>query len=340
MSPVLKEQIVRLHKEGRNNSEIAEITGYDRSTVSKFLKRFAVRQSVANNARSGRPKLTSDQSDRVLNRLVFKDCRKSLSDLTSELNKTIPNPLSTRTVQRRLHFWKYNRRKVAKTLTISKVNRVKRVKWCRDHKNWSVNQNWKTVIFSDETQVVLGTDHKVYVWRKADENWRPECLGLRSVRNGGVCLSVSFWGCVCYSGVGLPTPIDGNSNTDKYITLLDNNLWQVVAKHFCNNPWVFQDDNCPAHMSARAKAWKEENNIPCLDWPSQFTDLNLIENVWILIKINLAKEQHAIKTKQELVDAVPHIWTSLPQAYKQGLYESLPNRLNAVLKAKGYATKY
>lgn len=197
MSPVLKEQIVRLHKEGRNNSVIAEITGYDRSTVSKFLKRFAVRQSVANNARSGRPKLTSDQSDRVLNRLVLKDRRKSLSDLTSELNNSMPNPLSTRTVQRRLHFLKYNRRKVAKTLTISKVNREKRVKWCRDHKNWSVDQNWKTVIFSDETQVVLGTDHKVYVWRKADEKWRPECLGLRSVLNGGVRLSVSFWGCIC-----------------------------------------------------------------------------------------------------------------------------------------------
>lgn len=38
-SSVLKEQIVRLHKKGRNNSEIAEIIGYDCSTVSKFLKR-------------------------------------------------------------------------------------------------------------------------------------------------------------------------------------------------------------------------------------------------------------------------------------------------------------
>lgn len=89
MSPVLKEHFVRLHKEGRNNYEIAKITGYDRSTVSKFLKRFAVRQSVANNARSERPKLTSDQSDRVLNWLVLKNRRKSLSDLTLELNKSI-----------------------------------------------------------------------------------------------------------------------------------------------------------------------------------------------------------------------------------------------------------
>lgn len=80
MSPVLKEQIVHLHKEGRNKSEIAEITGYDRSTVSKFLKRFVDRQGVENTARSRRPKLTSGQTDRVLNRLVLKDRRKSLVD--------------------------------------------------------------------------------------------------------------------------------------------------------------------------------------------------------------------------------------------------------------------
>jgi hypothetical protein len=123
-----------------------------------------------------------------------------------------------------------------------------------------------------------------------------------SVINGGVRISVSYWGCMSYSGVGLLTPIDGNLNTDKYITLLDNNLWQVVAKHFGNSPWVFQDDNCPANMYVRAKAWKEQNNISCLGWPSQSPDVNLIENVWRLIKINLEREQHDNKTKQVLVD--------------------------------------
>ena len=64
------------------------------------------------------------------------------------------------------------------------------------------------MIFSDETQVVLGTDDRVYVWRKTDEKRRPECLGMRSVRNGGCPISVSFWGCICYSGLGTLTPID------------------------------------------------------------------------------------------------------------------------------------
>jgi IS30 family transposase len=69
MTPVLKEQIVRLNDEGRTNCEIAEITGYDRSTISKFLKRFAERETVEN----GCPKLTSVQANRDVNRLVPKD---------------------------------------------------------------------------------------------------------------------------------------------------------------------------------------------------------------------------------------------------------------------------
>jgi hypothetical protein len=64
-------------------------------------------------------------------------------------------------------------------------------------------------------------------------------LGLRSVRNGGVRISVSFWGSICYLGVGTFTPIDGNLITEKYISRLENDLWQVVVKHFGNDPWIF-----------------------------------------------------------------------------------------------------
>jgi hypothetical protein len=40
----------------------------------------------------------------------------------------------------------------------------------------SVQLYWKRVIFSDETQVVVGHDRRVHAWRKADEIWRPECV--------------------------------------------------------------------------------------------------------------------------------------------------------------------
>jgi hypothetical protein len=58
----------------------------------------------------------------------------------------------------------------------------------------SVQLYWKRLIFSDETQVVVGHDRRVHVWRKAGEIWRPECVGLR----GGPRVAVKFWGCITF----------------------------------------------------------------------------------------------------------------------------------------------
>jgi hypothetical protein len=67
----------------------------------------------------------------------------------------------------------------------------------------SVQLYWKRVIFSDETQVDVGHDRWVHVLRKADEIWRPECVGLR----GGPGVSVMLWGCITFDGVGTLTEI-------------------------------------------------------------------------------------------------------------------------------------
>jgi hypothetical protein len=37
-------------------------------------------------------------------------------------------------------------------------------------------------------------------------------------------------------------------------------------------------------VSRRTNQWKTENDIPTLEWPPQSPDLNIIENVWIVIK--------------------------------------------------------
>ena len=63
--------------------------------------------------------------------------------------------------------------------------------------------------------------------------------------------SVMFWECITYYGVGNLVAIDGSMNTDKYISVLDDNLWPVVVKHFFDRPWIFQEDNAPCHVSLR-----------------------------------------------------------------------------------------
>jgi hypothetical protein len=49
-----------------------------------------------------------------------------------------------------------------------------------------------------------------------------------------------FWGCISHHGLGTLTPVDGNIDTEKYISILDENSWPVIAQHFAIRPWIFQ----------------------------------------------------------------------------------------------------
>lgn len=336
MSVDKKNLILKLKNDGLTNCKIGELIGVHHSTVSKFLIRFRDRGSVENKARSGRKKIVTARGDRVILRAVKINRREQLTNLTNIVNEKLPQKISARTVRRRLKFYGFNRRKVRKTITISPANRRGRVNWCRGKLAWTVGRHWKKVIFSDETQVVVGQDGQVYVWRKADEVWRPECLGVR----GGRRISVMFWGCITYSGVGTLTEIVGSMDTTKYIETLENHLWPVVAKVFPNGGYIYQDDNAPCHNSKRALEWKRQNHINSLNWPSQSPDINIIENVWRAMKIQLRNSKCDIRNKDTLVEEVKRIWSTLTPVYIRSLYNTLPRRVRHVIIQKGHITKY
>ena len=78
--------------------------------------------------------------------------------------------------------------------------------------------------------------------------------------------------------------------------------------------WVFQEDNGPVHVSRQTIHWKTENNIETLPWPSQSPDINIIENVWRTIKVQLGKRLSEIQSQKDLINVVLDIWSSLDQA--------------------------
>ena len=86
--------------------------------------------------------------------------------------------------------------------------------------------------------------------------------------------------------------------------------------------------------------WKDENGIRTLLWPPQSPDLNIIENVWKVLKIQVQKRLREIKNANDLRRVVLDIWTDLGLHYIRSLYDSIPRRIRCVLRSRGQITKY
>lgn len=335
-----KKLILQLASDGVKGRKIAELIQISFSAVYKFLKRYKQTGSLEKRKSSGRPRKTDERGDRKLFRIVKRDRRKCLKELCVRFNEESHVQVSCRTVLRRLKSVGYKRRVVKKKTVVSHVNRVRRRAWCRSRLHFTVDQYWKKVIFSDETQIVIGKDRKVYVWRKDDEIYDPQCLGVHADPDPRCKVKVMFWGCITFNGVGTLVPVDGSINSAKYVEVLDDHLWPVVAKNFGNEPWIFQDDNAPCHASRFTIQWKQQNEIPSMTWPSQSPDINIIENVWRTLKSQLQRRVHEVVNRDTLIRTVLDIWGHLTSAYIQGLYKSLPTRIRQVLRARGCITKY
>jgi transposase len=110
----------------------------------------------------------------------------------------------------------------------------------------------------------------------------------------------------------------------------------------------FQQDNAKIHKSKSTVDWLLRHGIELLeDWPAHSPDLNPIEHVWALLKRKMAKDYPDIwelKRNQlniaEFTSCLQSTWRSLDQADIDRLIDSMPRRLAAVKKARGWYTKY
>ena len=83
-----------------------------------------------------------------------------------------------------------------------------------------VEGHWKKWIFGDKSQIVIGENNRIYIWRKDYERDYPHLVCPAPRRR----LSLMIWGRVCYDGVGTSTGVEGDINAAKYLDTVDNNL--------------------------------------------------------------------------------------------------------------------
>lgn len=177
-----------------------------------------------------------------------------------------------------------------------------------------------------------------YVRRRIGEEYHPDCV-VHTIKHGGGSMMV--WGCMGASGLGEMFVCEGRMNSEQYINVLESSFLPSLTRIFGDTNLdgvIYQQDNAPCHKSAVTMRWFKDNCVDLLEWPAQSPDLNPIEHLWANLKRKI-RERH-IKSKTDLKNVLVQEWNSISPDECRKLVRSMPQRIAAVIKAKGGTTKY
>jgi transposase len=149
---------------------------------------------------------------------------------------------------------------------------------------------------------------------------------------------IMVWGGFAAHGVGNLYKINGILEQYQYHSIIRDQLVPSARKLFNSRNWTFQEDNDPKHTANSTKALYNQLKISREEWPANSPDLNPIENLWQ--ELDVMCRDRKCNTKEDLFNVLQEAWNRIPLDYLNALVESMPRRLNAVIDAKGYATKY
>jgi len=83
--------------------------------------------------------------------------------------------------------------------------------------------------------------------------------------------------------------------------------------------------------------WDEVQHLP---WPSQSPDLNIIEPLWAVLETRIRRRFPPPSSLPELEAVLHEEWLQILLTIIQDLYQSIPSRIQAELRAKGGPTPY
>uniref|UniRef100_T1IUA6 Tc1-like transposase DDE domain-containing protein n=1 Tax=Strigamia maritima TaxID=126957 RepID=T1IUA6_STRMM len=155
----------------------------------------------------------------------------------------------------------------------------KRLSWAREHQTWTTEQ-WKKVIFSNESRFCLFNDGCQKVVRHKGEQFHPACVSSQVKFPP----SVMVYGSMCTYGVGSLCFIHRNVNSQYYCEIMADHLIPTAKFYFTDNQFIYQQDGAPCHRAKNSMAWFEEQII---------TVLKCLEIVLTLIQSN----QHGANEK-------------------------------------------
>lgn len=346
---------IGMWKAGCTMVEVADACGRSKSTISRLIKKATTTGTTEDKPRSGRPQILSRHARKLVYRAVRKNPKITYAELQKVAQVHPPNgtpsePPSRSTLYRVLRKTGllHVRCKKRPKLTLQRAR--KRLRFCKEYLHFAWRR--RTLKFTDECSIQKGSSHNTeWCFRYNDEKWKPRML--TEVTTGGKPAQM-VWAAIWLDERGYPRRSDliimqrdpdaprGGYSAQSYIQALQQGLlphWRPSQR--------FMHDNARIHTAQVVANFMANHEIQPIEWPPYSPDLNPIEHLWWHLKklLHLRYPQYNNLSRAEdewdrFCNALKLCWRSIPGALIKSLILSMPRRLKACIKAKGWHTRY
>jgi len=319
--------VKQYHEQGMSAYHISQKLTISRGAIRNIVKKLKNGFGVEDLPKSGR-KVKLSQTDV---RRVIIHSKKFPFDTAPAINRStgLSKKVSASTIKRILSDKGLPARLAARKPKLNKSQIKRRLEFAKVHNIWTT-LDWHKIIFSDECRIELNPKTRSFVRRPKNTRFNPKYIS----ESNKFSPSIMIWGAIRHDGRKVLIRCTTSVDSSEYIRILEEGLPTIY-----NHRYRLQQDGAPCHRSKATASYLQRKMIRLLDnWPAQSPDVNIIENIWHILKENVKK--HHCENLEELWRIIQLEWGNIPSGTIEKCYASLPRRMKAIISNKGRSTKY